>query len=41
MKKENNSFSLVQFFKNIFKSDMPAQKNGHRKREPRWMYRND
>jgi len=41
MKKENNSSLLLKLLKTIFKPNKPSEKNGQRKREPIWMYRNE
>jgi len=41
MKKENNSFDLINFVKTVFKPKKGSKKNNSSKREPIWMYRNE
>ena len=41
MKNENNSSSLIERLKAIFKPSKSTQKDNKTKHVPRWMYRND
>lgn len=41
MKENNNSSTLLQLLKKVFKSEESDKKGNQRIRERRWMYRNE